>query len=200
LPAVAPELSPQEVFMVSLMSLWLPILLSAVAVFIASSIIHMALKYHATDFRQLPKEDEVMEALRRFDIPPGDYGMPYAGSMEAMKSPAFAEKMKAGPVAFMTFLPAGSSSLSSNLVLWFLFSILVSVIAAYVAGSALPRGANYLAVFRFAGCVSFTGYSIALLHDSIWYKRNWGMTVKYMFDGLVYALLTAGVFGWLWPR
>ena len=186
--------------MVSLMSLWLPILLSAVAVFIVSSVIHMALKYHDSDFRKLPQENEVMEALRRFDIPPGDYGMPRAESMQAMKSPDYIEKMKTGPVAIMTFMRTGAESIATNLVLWFLFSILVSVIAAYIAGSALPRGADYLAVFRFAGCVSFTGYAVALMHDSIWYKRNWGMTLKYMFDGLVYSLLTAGIFGWLWPR
>ncbi len=186
--------------MVSVMSLWLPILLSAVIVFVASSIIHTVLAYHASDFRKLPREDEVMAALRPFEIPPGDYVMPYAGSSKAMKEPAFVEKRNAGPVALMTFLPNGPTSMGSSLVLWFLFSVLVSVIAAYIAGNALPSGASYLAVFRFAGCVAFTGYAIGLIHDSIWYKRNWGTTLKYIFDGLVYGLLTGGVFGWLWPR
>jgi uncharacterized protein with PQ loop repeat len=186
--------------MVSVMSLWLPILLSAVFVFVASSIIHMVLRYHSSDFKTLPKEDEVMEALRRFEIPPGDYAMPYAGSMEGMKSPAFLEKWKAGPVAFMTFVASGVPSIAPSLVLWFLYSILVSIIAGYVAGSALPHGAHYRAVFRFVGCVAFTGYSLALLQHSIWYKRNWGTTLKSVFDGLVYALLTAGTFGWLWPH
>ena len=186
--------------MISLMSLWLPILLSAVFVFVVSSIIHMVLRYHSSDFKTLPKEDEIMESLRRFEIPAGDYAMPYAGSMEAMKSPAFLEKWKAGPVAFMTFVPSGVPSIAPSLVLWFLYSILVSIIAGYVAGSALHRGAHYLAVFRFAGCAAFTGYSLALLQNSIWYKRNWAMTLKSMFDGLLYALVTAGTFGWLWPR
>ena len=186
--------------MVSVTSLWLPILLSAVIVFLASSVIHMLLTYHRNDLRKLPKEDEVMEALRAFNIPPGDYAMPCAGSMEGMKSPAFTEKINAGPVGFMTFTASGAQSIGSSLVLWFVYSIVVSIIAGYVAGSALPRGAPYLAVFRFAGCVAFTGYSIGLLQNSIWYKRNWGATLKTMFDGLVYALLTAGVFGWLWPR
>jgi hypothetical protein len=90
--------------------------------------------------------------------------------------------------------------MGSSLTLWFLYSILVSVIAAYIAGSALPRGASYLAVFRFAGCTAFTGYALALLQNSIWYKRNWGATSRQVFDGLIYALLTVGVFGWLWPR
>lgn len=71
---------------------------------------------------------------------------------------------------------------------------------AYIAGRALGSGANYLAVFRFAGASAFMGYSLALLQNSIWYNRNWGATVKSVFDGLVYGLLTAGTFGWLWPR
>jgi hypothetical protein len=186
--------------MVSVISLWLPILLSAVGVFVVSSIIHMVLTYHRNDFGKLPREDDVMAALRPFNIPPGEYVMPHAGSMEAMKDPAFVEKMKTGPVAFMTFMPGGSTSMTSSLVLWFLYSVLVSIIAAYVAGSALPRGASYLSVFRFAGCVAFTGYAIALIQNSIWYKRAWSTTLKQMFDGLVYGLVTAGVFGWLWPR
>ena len=186
--------------MVSVVALWLPILVSAVIVFVASSIIHTVLGYHSTDFGKLPKEDEVMSALRPFQIPPGDYGMPCAGTMKAMKDPAFQEKMNAGPVAFFTVVPNGPPSMGASLILWFLYSIIVSVIAGYVAGAALHRGAHYLEVFRFAGCVAFTGYSIALLHDSIWYKRNWGTTLKYVFDGLVYGLLTAGTFGWLWPR
>lgn len=186
--------------MVPVTSLWLPILLSAVLVFVVSSIIHMVLTYHRSDFGKLPKEDEIMEALRPFNIPPGEYVMPHAGSMEAMKDAAYIEKTKAGPVAFVTVMQSGQASMGTSLILWFLYSVLVSKIAAYIAGSALGPGAEYLAVFRYAGCTAFTGYSIALLQNSIWYKRNWGTTLKSMFDGLVYALFTAGVFGWLWPR
>jgi hypothetical protein len=35
---------------------------------------------------------------------------------------------------------------------------------------------------------------------SIWYSRAWINTIKSTIDGLIYALLTAGTFGWLWPR
>jgi hypothetical protein len=186
--------------MVPVMSLWIPIVLSAVIVFVASSIMHMVLPYHRNDLRKVPKEDEVMEALRRFNIPPGDYAMPLPGSMGGMKKPEFVEKMKAGPVVFMTVAPSGPPSMTSSLVLWFLYSVVVSIFAAYIAGRALQPGARYLEVFRFAGCTAFTAYSLALLQNSIWYKRNWGTTIKSMFDGLVYGLLTAGTFGWLWPR
>jgi hypothetical protein len=186
--------------MVQLIALWLPIILSAVIVFVASSIIHMVLPFHHGDLHSVPKEDEVMEALRRFNIPPGDYAMPLAGSMGGMKKPEFIEKMKAGPVVFMTVVPSGPPSMGPSLVLWFIYSIVVSVFAGYIAGRALPAGADYLAVFRFAGCTAFIGYSLALIQHSIWYKRNWGTTARSMFDGLVYGLLTAGTFGWLWPR
>jgi hypothetical protein len=186
--------------MVPVMSLWLPILLSAVIVFVASSIIHMALPYHKNDLRRLPKEDEVREALGRFNLPPGDYGVPLPASMAGMKSPEFIEKMKKGPVVFMTVVPNGPPSMGPSLALWFLYSIVVSIFAAYISGRALARGTDYLQVFRFAGSISFIGYSLALAQHSIWYKRNWGTTLKSMFDGLIYGLLTAGTFGWLWPR
>ena len=186
--------------MVPVTSLLVPILLSAVIVFVASSILHMVLRYHRNDLRKLPKEDEIMAALRGFSIPPGDYAVPCAGSMEGMKNPEFQDKMKKGPVVFMTVIPSGPPTMGMSLFLWFLYSVLVSFFSAYIAGRALPPGAYYLAVFRFVGATAFMGYSLALLQNSIWYKRNWGTTLRSMFDGLVFGLLTAGTFGWLWPH
>lgn len=186
--------------MVPIFSLWLPILVSAVAVFIISSLIHMVLPYHRKDFIQLPKEDEVMDSLRAFSIPPGDYVMPYAGSPDAMKSEAYNEKLNLGPVAFMTFYKSGPQSMGGSLVQWFLYIVLVGIFAAYISSRALAPGAHYLSVFRFAGCTAFASYSLALMQNSIWYKRNWPATLKSMFDGLLYAVITAGIFGWLWPK
>ena len=185
--------------MVPLMSLWIPILLSAAIVFVVSSIIHMVLPYHRTDFRKLRDEDGVMDALRKFNIPPGEYMVPRAGSPKEMKAPEFIDKVKKGPVAIMTVMPSGQPSMGTNLLLWFLYSIVVGIFAAYVAGRALGPGTPYLAVFRFAGCTAFVGYAVALWQNSIWYKRAWSTTLKSTLDGLVYALLTAGTFGWLWP-
>jgi hypothetical protein len=186
--------------MVPVLSLWIPIVLSAVFVFVVSSVIHMVLRYHSNDMRKLPQEDEVMEALRRFNIPPGDYGMPHCETMATMKKPEFIAKMKAGPVALITVVPSGPPKMGSNLLLWFLFSIVVSAFAAYVTGHALGAGAGWRGVFRFAGCTAFAGYALALLENSIWYKRSWGTTLKSMFDGLVYAVVTAATFAWLWPQ
>lgn len=186
--------------MVPVMSLWIPILLSAVLVFIVSSVIHMMLPWHRGDLKRLPSEDDVMEAFRKANVPPGDYMAPYAGSMKAMSDAAFIEKRTRGPVLAMTVVKGGPPSMGSSLLLWFLYSCLVGVFAAYLTGRALGPGAPYLAVFRFAGAAAFMCYSMALLQNSIWYKRNWTTTIKTMIDGLVYGLVTAGAFGWLWPR
>src|SRR5438132_10148478 len=64
--------------MVSLLSLWLPILVSAVIVFLASSVIHMAPLWHKNDFPKAPREAELLAALRPLAIPPGDYFIPRA--------------------------------------------------------------------------------------------------------------------------
>lgn len=186
--------------MVPVMSLWLPIVLSAIIVFFVSAFFHMVLPLHKNDMKRVPKEDELLEALRRLDIPPGDYGAPLPGSSAGMKDPAFVEKMKKGPMVFMTIAPGGDMGLGKSLTLWFIYSVLISFFSAYITGRALAAGVDYLQVFRFVGATAFMGYSFALVHDSIWYRRNWGTTLLSMFDGLIYGLLTAGTFGWLWPR
>ena len=117
-----------------------------------------------------------------------------------MKSPEFQEKFKKGPVLVMTVFKGGSMNMGGSLAQWFVYLLIVGVFAAYVTGRALQPGATYLEVFRFAGCTAFLSYSIALWQDSIWYKRKWSTTIKNTFDGLVYGLLTAGIFGWLWPK
>jgi len=186
--------------MVPLTALWMPIVIAAVIVFAASSLIHMVLPFHQSDYRRLPKEDDVMAALRRFSIPPGDYLVPCAGSPKDMNNPAFVEKMTKGPVMFATVMPSGRPSMGPQLAQWFVYCVVVGVFAAYIAGRALGPGAHYLAVFRFAGATAFVGYSLALWQNTIWYKRNWVVTLKSTVDGLLYGLLTAGTFGWLWPR
>ena len=185
--------------MTGLSMLWLPILLSAVFVFVASSIIHMLTPWHKSDYPKYKDEANVLDTLRPLNIPPGDYMMPIASSTKELASPEFMEKVKKGPVVVMTVLPNEPSPMGRNLALWFVYSLIVSVFAAYIAGRALPPGAHYLQVFRFAGATAFIGYSLALMQMSIWYRRAWRITIKSMIDGLIYGLLTAGVFGWLWP-
>ena len=184
-----------------LLSLWLLILLLAVAVFLVSSIIHMALAFwHKSDLLAVPNQDRVQEVLRPFNIPPGDYVLPRGDCAADMRKPEFTDKLTKGPVAILTVLPSGPFQMGKSLVLWFVYSIVVSFFAAYVAGRALPPGSPYLSVFRFAGVTAFLAYSSALWQMSIWFHRSWVSTLKNTIDGLAYALVTAGVFGWLWPR
>jgi quinol-cytochrome oxidoreductase complex cytochrome b subunit len=183
--------------MVTVASLWLPILLSAVLVFLASSLIHMMLPYHRSDFSQVPAEESARDALR--PVPPGDYVIPWGAGPAAMKDPVWLEKVATGPVVYMTVRPKGPFNMNAPLVQWFLYCVLVSVFAGYVAGRALGPGATYLEVFRFAGTTAFAGYGLAQIQMSIWGGRKWSTTIKNLFDSLIYALLTAGTFGWRWP-
>jgi ABC-type transport system involved in multi-copper enzyme maturation permease subunit len=186
--------------MTPLLSLLIPIVVSAVFVFLASSIIHMLTPWHKHDLMKVPDEDGVMNALRAFRLPPGNYVFPKAASTADMKSPAFAEKMKAGPVAFMTVRSGFSFNMGGTLFQWFLYSLAVSVVAGYIAGVAFGPGTEYLRIMQVAGCVAFAGYSMAQMHESIWWGRRWSWTIRNMLDGLLYGLLTGGTFGWLWPR
>lgn len=186
--------------MVPLTSLWLPILLSAVAVFIASSIIHMALPYHRSDLAKLPGEDQVMNFLGQQNIPPGDYMFPSASSMSQMKDPAFVEKRKRGPVGLMTIYPGGSVGMGSQLAQWFVYSLVISLFAAYLTSHALPRGAMAIEIFRYVSTLGFMGYGLGLVHDSVWYGRKWSSTIKNLIDGFIYGAVTALVFIWLWPH
>ena len=185
--------------MTGLAELWLPILVSAVAVFLVSSVIHMVLPWHKNEYPKLPQEDQLLDAIRPLNIPTGDYMVPRGADMADMKTPEFQEKLSRGPVMVMTVLPNGPVNMGQNLMQWFGYSLVVGLFAAYMAGEALPAGSDYMAIFRFTGTVAFVGYSLALWQMWIWYHRSLKTTIKATVDGLVYALVTAGVFGWMWP-
>lgn len=184
--------------MVSLIDLWLPILLSAVLVFVASSVIHMLLRWHSGDWKKLSAEDSVLDALRPFGLAPGDYMAPLPGSMAEMNTPEFKEKVARGPRIAMTVLAPGNS-MPSSLARWFVYSIVVALLAGYVAATTLGPGVPHLTVFRVTSTVAFVGYAAALWQGWIWYSRGLGYTIRSTIDGLVYGLLTGGAFGWLWP-
>ena len=186
--------------MVTIPDLWAPILLSAVLAFLASSLIWMALPWHRSDFRQLPDEAAVAEALRRQPPEPGQYVIPYAGSMAAMKDPDYVERMERGPVGLLVMTRPGPRGMGRNLAIWFVYLLVISVFVAYVGSRTLAPGTPYLEVFRIAGTVAVLAYSAAVVPSGIWFWRPWKVVVKDALDGVVYGLLTAGVFGWLWPR
>ena len=184
----------------SVAALWLPILVSAVAVFVVSSIIHMGPFWHRSDFPRYASEDRVLDALRPLALPPGDYMMPRPSGTAEMRSPEFLEKMKRGPAILMTVFPPWSGSMAGNLVQWFVYCLVVSLLAAYIAGAALPAGtATPAALCRFGGTTAFIGYVVALWQLRIWYRRSWDITLKSTLDGFIYSAVTCGVFIWLWP-
>ncbi len=188
--------------MVSIPSLWLPILLSAVAVFIASSIIHMVLGYHAADYKKLPAEDDVdgrpsevrhparrlpgaVRRQREGDEGPGFHGevQGRAANHDDRHGQRRRDEHGAAVHPVVPVLHRSSASRPRT-----------------SPAARSPPGAHYLAVFRFAGATAFFGYSLALWQSSIWYRKSWGTTIRLTIDGLIFGLLTGGFFGWLWPR
>jgi hypothetical protein len=180
--------------------LWLPILLSAVAVFLASSLIHMILKWHNSDYRGLPDEESVRASLRQHPLEPGQYIIPYCPDMKDRDKPEVMKKWTDGPVAFLTVSPDGLPAMGKALGLWFLYGLAVAFMAAYVAAATLPAGAHYLRVFRVVGTVSFLTYAGGHVQGGIWWGKPWKSVIKDVVDSLIYGLVSAGIFEWLWPR
>ncbi len=183
-----------------LTELWRPILLSAVFVFIVSSVIHMLIPMHKGDYKKMKNEDAVLESMRANGVEPGQYMFPCAGSMKAMGTPEMKAKLEKGPVGWFTVLPPGGYNMGKSLAGWFVYSLIVGVLVAYVGWHALGPDAAYLAVFQITGAAAVLGYAIGVFNDSVWKGAPWSTTGKFIIDGVIYALVTAGTFGWLWPE
>lgn len=179
--------------------LWLPILLSAVGVFVLSSLIHVVLPVHKDDYRKFPDEDAAMTSLREQGLTPGLYAMPMPASMKDMGSPEMKTRYEAGPVAFVTVLPSRVPNMGRELVSWFLYSCLVGIFTGYVAWVGVGPGGAYREVFRLTSTMAVFAYGLAYLPDSIWKAIPFRVTAKFVVSGVIYGLLTAGIFGWLWP-
>ena len=186
--------------MVTWSQLLLPIALSAVFVFIASSIIHMVLKWHNPDYRKLKNEDEVSAAIKKGAPSPGQYIFPHCLDGKDAASPEMAKKFAEGPVGVMYIKPHGQMKLGPFLMKWVLYTVVVGALVGYVARFTLKTGATYDDVFRLVGTCAWLAYAWSMPSDSIWKGKPWSSTVRSLIDGLVYALITAGTFGWLWPR
>ncbi len=185
--------------MVPLTALWLPILLAAVIVFVASSLIHMVLKYHQSDYRQLPEEDKLLSALRPAGLTPGLYHFPFCTHKD-MNTPAMQEKFKQGPVGMLTVFPNGPIAMPKFLGMWFAYCLLIGLFVAYLGVHTVAFGARHWTVFGVTGIAAFLAYSLGPLVNGIWKGQPWSMVLKESFDGLIYSALTAGTFSWLWPR
>lgn len=186
--------------MASIAQLWLPTLLSAVGVFIASSILHMLLKFwHASDYKQLANEDEVGAAIRKGGVAAGTYSIPYC-HMEDMQKPEIAEKFRQGPVGLLIFRRPGEMKMGPSLAQWFIYCLVVSIFCAYLAASTLPVGTPLVQVFRVVGTIGFMAYAFAAVPMGIWWGQPWKIVSKDVVDGLIYGLVTGALFAWLWPQ
>ena len=186
--------------MVIISELWLPILLSAVFVWIVSAIIWMVLPHHKSDFKPLPDEDGARKALTPQNLEPGVYNIPHMETMDAVKQPESQKLFDEGPVGFLTIVPRGVPAMGGKIFQSFIFFLIVSVLVAYVVGRTLAPGTEYLTVFRLAGTTAWLAYGWGIIPSAIWFGRPWSHVIKDMIDALVYALLTAGTFGWLYPK
>ena len=186
--------------MTSVLSLWLPIVVAAVAVFVVSAIAHMVLTYHRSDYRQLPREDDTMAALRLAGLTPGLYHFPWCPSPKEMSKPEVQAKFAQGPVGMLTVMPSGQPNMGKYLGIWFVYTLLVSLGIAFVAGAVLAPGADRGTVACVTGGIAFLVYALANMVDSIWKGFPWAMTAKNVLDGVLYAVATAAVFAWLWPH
>ena len=174
---------------------WLPILVSAVVVFIASAAVWMAFKWHNRDYRATADEEAVRSALR--GNAPGWYLLPYCMDQADWKKPEVRQKFEEGPLAYITVVPSGMPRMGGKLAGSFVYNLVVGVLVAYVLSLSVTPGAEYLEVFRVACTVAFIAYGIAYIQDSIWFGRPWAVTARNLLDALIYGLLTGGVFGWL---
>jgi hypothetical protein len=180
-------------------SLWLPVLVSAVAVWIVSAIVHMALRYHRADYKQLAEEASIAEAIRAVGPGPGLYVMPYCTDQAQMKDPAMRKRYEDGPVALLTVMRNGLPNLGKHLVQWFLLCFLVSFATAYVARHALNNDSDPLTVLRLTGTVAFMAYGFGYFQDSIWKAIPWSNSLRGLLDAAIYGLTTGLVFRFLWP-
>lgn len=183
--------------MVPLTMLWLPIVVSAVLVFIASSIIWMMTPIHKNDYQQLPDENPLLDAMASRNVGPGQYMFPFMKPGD--RSPEVMKRFEEGPSGIMVVRKPGPHSMGKQLFLWFLYLVGNSILVAYLVGHTLPSGSDYLEVFRVSGTAAILAYAAAHFQAGIWFSKPWNVVIKDILDGVVYGLLTAGAFGWLYP-
>ena len=186
--------------MVSVEQLWLPIIASAVAVFIASSLIHMVLKYHNSEYRKLPNEDEVRAALRSSANEPGQYIVPHVADHALLRNPEVVQKFVDGPLALIAMRKPGPPKMGAFLAQWFVLNLVVAILAGYLASKMVVAGASFLAICRPVSLVTFLAYAGGSATGAIWMGKPWSAALKEIFDAFIFGLVTALVFAFLWPH
>jgi hypothetical protein len=186
--------------MVSLVQLWLPWLVAAVGVFVASSLVHMVFKWHNADYLKLGNEDDVRAAIRKSAPPPGQYVIPHCTDMKDLQSPDMQRKFTEGPVAYLMVRPSGAPNIGPSLAQWFMLNVLVSGVAAHLAAATLGAGAPSEHVFHATASVTFIAYAAGSLSSGIWKGQPWRSVAKELLDALIYGIVSGFAFAWLWPH
>lgn len=184
--------------MVPLLDLWMPIVLSAVAVFIASSIVWMALPHHKSDYKKVTNEDRLLDTVRECTSGAGSYYFPWCKGAADLKDPAVKARFEKGPWGMITVW-GKQPNMGASLGIWFVYLLLVSFVTAYLSATALPYSASFMSVFRFSATGAGLAYAIANIPSGVWKGEPWPAVIKHVIDGVVYALITGGIFAWLWP-
>lgn len=184
--------------MVPLGQLWLPILLSGIACHFVGFLMWVVLPHHRSDWKGLPDENAARN-LFKGKLSPGLYLIPF-GTHETMRTPEMKAKREEGPNMFLTVLPNGMGNMVTQQAKNILFHALVSFFVAYLAAATLPIGTDYLKVFQVTGTAAILAYGFTWGHATIWFGKPFSVGMKDAFDGIVMGLITAGCFGWLWPR
>lgn len=183
-----------------LVELWVPILVSGAAVFVLSALAWTVGPHHRTEYVGVPNETDVMDALRAARVPPGRYVVPFLGDGERFKTPEGRTLVADGPLAFITIAPKGLPRMGRMMALSLASALLISACAAYLAFHTLAPGAPYLTVFRVTGMATFMAYALGLISESVWFARPWRSLAVNTLDAVIYAMVSGGIFGWLWAR
>ena len=183
-----------------LSQLWLPIVVSGIVVFFMSALVWTVMPHHKKDWQGLPNEDAVLGAMRTNPPAPGQYAMPFVFDPKMRDDPAMKDRIAKGPNGYLTVIPGGTPAMGPMMAKSLVYNIVVSLLIGYVAWHSLRAGAEYLMVFRIVGTVAMMAYVLAVVPESIWFGRPWRNFTMQMLDGIAYGLVTAGIFGWLWPN
>ncbi len=183
-----------------IIQLWQPIVVSAVFVFIISAVIWMATPLHKHDYKNPgEREGAILDMLRKEKLEAGVYCVPWMQCDKGGDKKAAMEKYNAGPWASLTVMGT-KPSMGMSLTLWFVNTLLISAMVGYITYHTLPNNPHYLKVFQAAGTAATLAYCGYLLPLAAWHAVPMKQLPAKFFDGLLYACVTAGTFGWLWPQ
>ena len=180
-----------------LIDLWLPILVSAIAVFFCSFIAWAVSPHHKGDFNPAPDEQGLISAIRALHLKPGRYGFPFCHSHAQAKEPDFLKMWKEGPAGMLNIWP--QISMGRNMALTFLVFLAVSTLIAYLADITLQSGDGFARVFQVVGTAGVLAYCFSFLPNIIWFSGGGRAALMCFIDGIIYGLVTGAVFAYFWP-